>query len=97
VAPRVVPAAGRRSTLARYLADRSPLDLGPDPALVRPGGAVSYLPTACVLVRASAFRAFDESLRYGEDVDLIWRLVDAGAALRYDPVLTVRHCEPRTW
>ena len=73
---------------------RSPLDLGPHPARVRPGGPVSYLPTAALLVRRSALPPFDEDLRYGEDVDLVWRLLDAGGAVRYDPSVVVEHAEP---
>lgn len=73
---------------------RSPLDLGPRPALVRPGGEVAYVPTAAVLVRRAALTPFDERLRYGEDVDLVWRLVDAGWQVRYDPSVAVQHEEP---
>jgi len=96
VAPRVRPVAGtRRSALARYLAARSPLDMGRRPAAVRPGGPVSYLPAAALLVRRSALAAgFDEQLRYGEDVDLVWRLRDAGWRVRYDPSVEVAHEEP---
>jgi mycofactocin glycosyltransferase len=73
---------------------RSPLDLGPHPASVRPGSAVAFVPTACLLVRRSALLPFDQHLRYGEDVDLIWRLVDAGWQVRYDPSVEVPHDEP---
>ncbi|HUR13551.1 MAG TPA: mycofactocin biosynthesis glycosyltransferase MftF [Mycobacteriales bacterium] len=73
---------------------RSPLDLGPHAATVRPRGAVSYLPTAALLVRRSALLPFDEGLRYGEDVDLVWRLVAAGGLVRYDPRVVVEHAEP---
>ncbi len=77
---------------------RSPLDLGPWPAAVRPGSAVSYVPTACLLVRRAVMVPFDERLRYGEDVDLLWRLVDAGGTVRYDPSVVVGHTEPqRLW
>jgi len=82
VAPRVVGGA------------RSPLDLGPHPAPVRPGTAVAYVPTAALLVRRSALTPFDESLRYGEDVDLVWRLADGGWVVRYDPSVVVAHEEP---
>jgi hypothetical protein len=46
-----------------------------------------------LLVRRSALgvSGFDEALRIGEDVDLIWRLVDAGWLVRYDPDSEVRH------
>ena len=36
---------------------------------------------------------FDPALRYGEDVDLIWRLLDAGWRVRYDPSVVVAHEE----
>lgn len=69
---------------------RSPLDLGPRPAAVRPGGEVSYVPTAALLLRRKGLR-FDEDLRYGEDVDLLWRLT---GTVRYDPSVVVQHTEP---
>jgi mycofactocin system glycosyltransferase len=100
VAPRVMPApVSPSSTLARYAALRSPLDLGPREALVQPGTRVSYVPTASLLVRTAAAAGswFEESLRYGEDVDLIWRLVDADWQVRYDPTVVVHHAEPETW
>ncbi len=40
---------------------------------------------------------FDESLRYGEDVDLVWRLIEYGWVVRYDPTVVVHHAEPSTW
>jgi mycofactocin system glycosyltransferase len=73
---------------------RSPLDLGPHPANVRPGSAVAYVPTACLVVRRAALTRFDEGLRYGEDVDLVWRLIDEGWQVRYDPSVVVPHEEP---
>ncbi len=102
VAPRVRPAGAsaprrRRRAIASYLAARSPLDMGARPAAVRPGAAVAYVPSAALLVRRSALgQGFDESLRYGEDVDLVWRLHDAGWSVRYDPSVTVEHDEPST-
>jgi hypothetical protein len=67
--------------------------------LVQPGTRVSYVPTAALVVRSGAMagRRFDESLRYGEDVDLIWRLIDADWQVRYDPAVVVHHAEPETW
>jgi hypothetical protein len=38
---------------------------------------------------------FDERLRFGEDVDLVWRLDEAGWRCRFDPAVTVWH-EPRS-
>ncbi|HWG60229.1 MAG TPA: glycosyltransferase [Streptosporangiaceae bacterium] len=40
---------------------------------------------------------FDPDLRYGEDVDLIWRLTGAGWRVRYDPSAVVCHCDPEGW
>ena len=94
---RTLPA---RTLLARYAVDRGPLDMGPHEAQVRPGGRVPYVPTAALLVRRSALESahpFDETLRYGEDVDLVWRLHDAGWTVRYDPRTVVGHDEPERW
>jgi mycofactocin glycosyltransferase len=93
VAPRIRSTAGT-GLLARYEQARSPLDLGPLPAVVRPGGRVSYLPTAALVIRRETLcgiGGFDELLRYGEDVDLIWRLVALGHRVRYEPAGTVEH------
>jgi mycofactocin system glycosyltransferase len=100
VAPRVVsqPATGIPAALAAYEQHRSPLDLGRRPALVRPGGPVPYVPTAALVVRRQALLdtgGFDESLRYGEDVDLVWRLGKQGWRVRYEPAATAVH-PPRT-
>ncbi len=97
--PAVVAAAPRvRSEplphpVARYELHRSPLDLGPVESLVGPGRAVPYVPTACLAVRAEAVAAaggFDPGLRYGEDVDLVWRLGRLGH-VRYLPDLGATH------
>jgi len=77
---------------------RSPLDLGDEPARVSAGTRVSYVPGAALVVRVDAFDAiggFDERLRFGEDVDLVWRLDEAGWRCRYDPSVSVWH-EPRS-
>ena len=100
VAPRVapIPNAGSRSPRERYCAARSPLDMGPRESRVVPLGRVPYVPTAALVVRRRALAdPFDERLRYGEDVDLVWRLHDAGWRIRYDPSSTVHHGEPQTW
>ncbi len=65
---------------------RSPLDLGP-------GRNVRYLPSAALIVRRAAEPWFDPALRYGEDVDLIWRLEKAGWRFRYEPDVVVLHEE----
>jgi hypothetical protein len=51
-----------------------------------------------LVVRRSALASgFEPSLRYGEDVDLIWRMGDAGWHIRYVPSVAVDHAEPSTW
>jgi mycofactocin system glycosyltransferase len=104
VAPRVRPAtvgpAQERRTVHRFGLSHSPLDLGPDESEVGPERSVRYVPTAALVVRRVALHAvggFDPVLRVGEDVDLIWRLVDAGWRIRYDPSVIVSHSEPDQW
>jgi mycofactocin system glycosyltransferase len=97
VAPRVRSAPGD-SAIARYEAGASPLDLGPHASLVGPARRVAYLPAAALLGRRKLMLdlgGFDESMRFGEDVDLVWRLLDAGKHVRYAPSREVRH-RPRT-
>jgi mycofactocin glycosyltransferase len=99
VAPRIRSAPGN-SALARYERARSSLDLGGVPAQVRPGGRVPYLPTAALVARTAALRevgGFDEELRFGEDVDLVWRLIARGGRVRYEPKSEVVHAPRPTW
>ena len=95
VAPRVRASPGRAPAwLAGYERARSPLDLGGGPGSVRPGARVPYVPTTTLLVRREALASidgFDEALRFGEDVDLVWRLVGAGWRVRYEPSVEVSH------
>ncbi len=96
VAPRVRSAPGP-SALARYEEHASPLDLGPHPSLVGPDRRIAYLPSAALLGRRAdllALGGFDETMRFGEDVDLVWRLLAAGHRARYVPSVEVRH-QPR--
>ncbi len=95
VAPRIQPRASRGAAgaLDRYQAARSALDMGPRPELVTHGAPLGYLPSAALLVRRSCLTgdAFDERMRVGEDVDLVWRLIDAGHLVRYEPAAVVTH------
>jgi mycofactocin glycosyltransferase len=108
--PAVAAAAPRITSLApdtwagRYTTASGALDLGGQPASVKPNTCVSYVPTAALLVRRSALAAcardgevFEPALRTGEDVDLIWRLHEAGWRIRYEPAVEVAHREPVTW
>ena len=91
VAPRISPRSSRRTLLSRYEAVRSALDMGPRAELVKPGAPRGFLPSAALVVRVSELPQFDERLRVGEDVDLVWRLVDAGALVRYEPNAVITH------
>ncbi len=101
VAPRIVADSPGRGALATYEASRSALDMGARESIVRPGAGVGYVPSAALLVRRAAVgRGFDESMRVGEDVDLVWRLSATGHHVRYDPSVTVAHqhrTRPRSW
>lgn len=93
IAPRVIT-DDDGSVLGAYEAARSPLDMGIRPARVRAGTRVGYVPAAVLLCEVAALRAvngFDESMRTGEDVDLVWRLDAAGHRCRYEPSIDVRH------
>jgi mycofactocin glycosyltransferase len=97
VAPRVRPVTGGDAA-GRYLDARAPADMGPREARVLPLTRVSFVPTAALLARREAIGAgFDVGLRYGEDVDLIWRMTGEGWRVRYDPAAEVRHVEPDRW
>lgn len=94
-APRIVPVGPRG-----YRAQRSPLDLGTRPGGVTRYGRVSYVPSAVLVLRRGALLdadGFDPALRVGEDVDLVWRLVDRGHRVRFDPSVHVPHEEPAGW
>jgi mycofactocin glycosyltransferase len=75
--------------------------MGTAQARVAPLTRLSYVPTAALLVRRDAVggagNGFDPEIRYGEDVDLVWRLHATGWRVRYDPAAKVRHLEPDRW
>ncbi len=75
--------------------------MGADPSLVRPYSWVWYVPSAAMVARRDALGpGFDEDLTLGEDVDLVWRLHDAGWQVRYDPRICVAHedrIDPIAW
>jgi mycofactocin system glycosyltransferase len=102
VAPRVVPAPHASDSpdpVPGYEAVRSSLDRGTAEGPVRRGTPIPYVPSAALVVRvavASGPELFDPTLRGGEDVDLVWRLADAGWDVRYVPASTVEHDGPAT-
>ncbi|HUO38002.1 MAG TPA: mycofactocin biosynthesis glycosyltransferase MftF [Mycobacterium sp.] len=94
VAPRIIGLSPSDNLVTRYEAVRSSLDLGRREAPVVPYGTVSYVPSAAIICRRSALvevGGFDETMDVGEDVDLCWRLVEAGVRLRYEPIALVAH------
>ncbi|MGF0225263.1 mycofactocin biosynthesis glycosyltransferase MftF [Dietzia natronolimnaea] len=100
VAPRIVAAAPGRFWVRGYETARSALDMGHEPARVRPRTRVAYVPSAALAVRpdrlppapdGSGRGPFDERLRVAEDVDLCWRTDRAGALIRYEPSSRVAH------
>ena len=92
VAPRIVPDEPGHTWLARYEGASSTLDMGARASIVRPGSRVPYVPGAALVVRrAAAGTGFAETMRVGEDVDLVWRLAASGWRVRYEPAATMRH------
>ncbi len=78
----------------------SPLDMGAEPSLVGHGKRVTHVPAAVLLARTDAaqqINGFDESLRYGEDVDFVLRIVNAGHQVRYDPSQHATHRPRPNW
>ena len=106
VAPRVVvdrhvgpsnDVSSAAGWVALYDACRSSLDLGPLEGPVVSRSRVAYVPAAALVVRRSAAGAgFEPGLRLGEDVDLVWRLHEAGWTVRYEPAVRVWHAPRRT-
>ncbi len=93
VAPRVKGVGGEGSG-GVYERARFPLDLGELASRIAPGARVTYAPAALLVARTAALDGaggFDPTLRYGEDVDLLWRLTDAGWRCWYDPIPAARH------
>lgn len=101
VAPRVLGLeTAAPNWITRYENARSSLDLGRDAGSVRPRSRITWLSSTCVLARVDVLRGlqpegFDGTMHVAEDVDLVWRLVDAGHRVRFDPTASVRH-EHRT-
>ena len=93
VAPRIT-CTNNQSFISEFESHHSPLDLGPIPALVRPMSRVSYLPATVLVCDVQLLRnagGFDDSIRMGEDVDLVWRLIENGISCRYVPSIECPH------
>jgi mycofactocin system glycosyltransferase len=87
--------------LDRYEAVMSSLNLGRREMSGGAGGDTFYLPSCNLLIRKDAFAAaggFRAELQVGEDVDLTWRLRDAGWTIAYLPRGSVCHAHrSRLW
>ena len=97
VAPRITCVNDGTFT-GEFESHHSPLDLGSIPSLVRPMSRVSYLPATVLVFNVQSLRTiggFDDSIRVGEDVDLIWRLIENGIDCRYVPSIERPH-RPRS-
>jgi len=93
VAPRIT-CINDGTFIGEFESHQSPLDLGSVPALVRPMSRVSYLPATVLVCDVQSLRAvggFDDSIRMGEDVDLVWRFIENGIACRYIPSIECPH------
>jgi len=82
------------SAVDRYEAVMSSLSLGSRSRSGSSGHDTFYLPSCNLLVRRCAFASaggFEESMHVGEDVDLTWRLRDAGWSISYLPAGNILH------
>lgn len=99
VAPRV-RTLNTDNGITEYESLHSPLDLGPDAAVVRPLSRVSYVPATVLVAHVERLRhlnGFDEQLRLGEDVDLVWRAAESGSLVRYFPSVECEHDARASW
>ncbi len=79
---------------------RSPLHMGNSSAEIAPNSLVPYVPTCNALVRKEAFlqvNGFSEEMRFGEDVDLIWRVLQKGYKGWYLPEGKISHRHRNHW
>ena len=97
VAPRIT-CINNQTFISEFEFHHSPLDLGTIAALVRPMSRVSYLPATVLVCNVQLLHkagGFDDSIRMGEDVDLVWRLIENGISCRYVPSIECPH-KPRS-
>jgi len=82
------------SGVDRYEAVMSSLSLGSRERFGGSGDDTFYLPSCNLLVRRALFlsvQGFEDSMHVGEDVDLTWRLRDAGWTIAYLPAGRILH------
>ena len=83
-----------QSALDRYEAVNSSLIMGQHAMRSQPKNTFFYVPSCNLLVRRKVFldvKGFQEELVVGEDVDLCWRIQDAGYQVAFQPQGTVFH------
>lgn len=98
VAPRIVGSQNASTTGGPQRWIES-LDMGTLASSVAPRTRVPYVPTAAMLVRRRALLSidgFDPTMPLGEDVDLVWRLREAGWIVRYEPSVVSSHTPRRS-
>jgi len=95
----MIRAYERKTLLGRYEDVRSSLYMGERPQLVSLKGPLTYLPTANMVMRRTAWgqRGGFAPIAQGEDVDFSRRLLLAGAGMNYIPQGVVYHDYRTTW
>ncbi len=98
-APRIISSAAA-TAISQYERDNSALDLGAlsgqrsGARVVGPTQGVPYVPSTVVALDRAAIQSiggFDPDLRFGEDVDLVWRAAGAGQTVIFDADLSASH------
>jgi mycofactocin glycosyltransferase len=82
------------TALDRYEKVKSALHMGTRSTDSAQGNAFFYLPSCNLAVRKDTFMevgGFDENLEVGEDVDLCWRMIDAGWTVEYRSSAKILH------
>ena len=89
----MIRAYDRQTLLGRYEDVRSSLFMGMQPQQVRLEGPLTYLPTANMLLRRTAWQQLSgfAPMTQGEDVDFCRRLLMSGASMHYLPQGVVYH------
>ncbi len=84
----------QKTWLDRYESAASPLNMGRSLVMADSSDLDFYVPTCNLLVRKEAYLVvggLDETRRFGEDVDLCWKLRKQGYQQLYVPAGPVRH------
>ena len=89
----MIRAYDRQALLGRYEDVRSSLFMGMQPQQVRLEGPLTYLPTANMVLRRTAWQQLSgfAPMTQGEDVDFCRRLLKSGASMHYLPRGVVYH------